>query len=538
VVKAFARLRGAGRLQQYAIPLLLVLMVAAWIRLTNLVPVRRGLLALQDYDEAVWDSTAQLWLQGYLPYRDFFATLPPVGIYLLAGVLRLVFEPWGSGLGLMTTRYASVLYGLLTIALVYLLGLRLSGQAAGVIAAGLLAVDGMVAGIDRLAMLEPPLNLFSVLAMLAYVPPSGPLRDRRPRHWQLALAGSLAAVAALAKTPGVVVVLALITVSLLRAQLREAITIAVGFALAWLVLSAYFLVRCPNDYLRQVYLFQLIRPPDGVVSRLARLLLIWNYDQTWFTLRLGILGGLCIGLLTVWRRDARPWWAIIAWAGFSLLLIVANSSYYPQYYVQWAVPLCLLGGGLLDSRMGLLWPPWARPRGIGPGMMLLLGIVFVGILGGHAVRQYQSIMHTVEHTDSTYARVAQYIQESSSPDAQVLVFEPNYTLLSSRTPAGARQGRFLVDSYGEMLYVNLGLEGRSLGDLAEAALAGHKPDLQPTFWHLPAQEHVLAAFSRADYVVIDGRARYQLHPQTLSVMQSRSTEVFAFGVASVWKRER
>ncbi len=538
MLKAFARLRGARRLQQYAALLLLVLTVAAWIRLSNLVPVQRGLLSLQDYDEAVWDSTAQLWLQGYLPYRDFFATLPPVGIYLLAGVLRLFSEPWGTGLGLMATRYASVLHGLLTIALVYWLGHKLSGQAAGVTAAGLLAVDGMVAGMDRLAMLEPPLNLFSALAILAYLPTFEPLPDGRSRHRHLALAGSLAALAALAKTPGVVVVLALITVSLLRFRLREAITIATSFALAWVVLSAYFLVRCPSDFLKQVYLFQLVRPPDGVVNRLARLHQIWSYDQAWFTLRLGVVGGLCVSLLTIWRREARPWWVIIAWAGFSLLLIVANSSYYPQYYVQWAVPLCLLGGGLLDGRLGLIWPRWAHFRGFGSGVILLLGIVSVGMLGGRIVRQYRGILRMVDHTDSTYVQVAQYIQANSSPDAQVLVFEPNYTFLSSRAPAGARQGRFLVDSYGEMLYVNMGLEGRSLGELAGAALAGQKPDLQTTFWRLPAQEYVLAAFERADYVVIDGRARYQLQPQTLSVIQSGSTEVFNFGVASVWKRER
>jgi hypothetical protein len=228
----------------------------------------------------------------------------------------------------------------------------------------------------------------------------------------------------------------------------------------------------------------------------------------------------------------------LAWAGYSLLLIVANSSYYPQYYVQWAVPLCLLGGGLLDGRMGLIWRRSGHFPGFSPGVFLLLAVVSVGVLGGHVARQYQGIIHLVEHADSTYAHVAEYIQESSAPDAQVLVFEPNYTFLSSRAPAGAQQGRFLVDSYGEMLYVNLGLEGRSLGDLAAAALAGQKPVLQPTFWRLPAQEHVLAAFEQADYVVIDGRARYQLQPQTLSVIQGRSTEVFAFGVASVWKRER
>ena len=97
--------------------LLAILALAAFLRLYNLIPVERGLRALQDYDEAVWDGSAQLLLQGYLPYRDFFATLPPMGIYMLAAVLRLVYVPWGSGLGLMATRYASVTYVLISVEL-------------------------------------------------------------------------------------------------------------------------------------------------------------------------------------------------------------------------------------------------------------------------------------------------------------------------------------------------------------------------------------------------------------------------------------
>jgi len=104
-------LQGSERLSASFLILILIMALAVYLRLYNLLPVERGLQFLQDYDEAVWDSTAQLMLQGYLPYRDFFATLPPVGIYLLAGVLRLVNVPWGNGVGFMATRYASVIYG-------------------------------------------------------------------------------------------------------------------------------------------------------------------------------------------------------------------------------------------------------------------------------------------------------------------------------------------------------------------------------------------------------------------------------------------
>ena len=519
---------------------LLIIVLAAYLRLHNLVPVQRGLLWLQDYDEAVWDSTAQLLLQGYMPYRDFFATLPPAGIYLLAGVLRLVYVPWGSGVGLMATRYASVVYGLVSVVLAYLTGRKLAGQAAGLVAAGLLAVDGMVISMDRMAMLEPPLNLFSLAAVMVYLYVFDQTQDSTQGKRLAMLAGVLAALAALVKTQGMVMILALLTVSLLRRRLWEALNIVLGFGLAWLGLSAYFLLQCSEGFLRQVYFFQFLRPADGVVNRLSRLYDIWHYEQTWLTVRLGIVGGLLIGLQAIRHREARPWWIVLTWAGYTMALIIANSSYYPQYYVQLAVPLCLLGGGLLDARMwlGKLWhavPGWIPKLTL--GNVALIAILGLGIVSGQLPRQPRGIAKMLGQMDATYINLADYIRQHSAQDARVLVFEPNYTFLASRPPAGAQPGRFIVDSYGEMLYLNLGIQDKSLLSLTKAVLTGKKYKLQPMFWDKPAQVHTLAAFERAEYVVIDGRARYQLEPQTLAAMQARSTEVFASGVASLRKRD-
>jgi len=513
--------------------LLLIAALAACLRLYNLLPVERGLQFLQDYDEAVWDTTAQLMLQGRLPYRDFFATLPPVGIYLMAGVLRLVNVPWGSGAGLMATRYASVVYGLVTVAAVYLAARRLAGRRAGLVAAGLLAVDGMVIGMDRRAMLEPPLNLFSILAVLAYLLVFERTHDDAQGQRLAVLAGFLSALAALAKTPGLVVVFALLTVSLVRRRLREAAIISVSFGLSCMAVSAYFLLQCPGDFLKQVYFFQLLRPADGIVSRTVRLYGIWHYAQAWLTVRTGLMGALFLGLLAIRRREARPWLVVLVWMGYTLALIIVNGSYWPQYYVQLAVPLSLLGGGLLDAR---IWPIRWRARGLTLGALALLAVLLTGLLRGQIVNQYADTVRALEHTSPSYTEVADYLSRNSSPEARVLVFEPNYTFLSSRPPAGPRPGHFLVDSYGGMLYVNLDIQGRSLFELMRAVVTGKRDELQRTFWRGPAQEQVLAAFDRAEYVIVDGRARYQLEPQTLATIKARSTEVFAAGVASLRRR--
>ena len=557
--------------------LALILVLAACLRLYGLLPVQRGLRAAQDYDEGVWASTAQLMLQGHLPYRDFFATLPPMGIYLLAAELRLVYVPWGSGSGLMTTRYASVLYGLVTVVVVYWLGRRLAGRGAGLLAAGLLAVDGMVIGMDRMAMLEPPLNLFSVLALWAYLNAF----DREPDETKglAVLAGVLAAVASLVKTPGMVVILALVSVSLLRRRWREALVLTASFAAFWLALSAYFLLQCPGEFLKQVYLFQFLRPADGVVSRLSRVYDVWHYGQAWLSVRLGIAGALLVasryaqdcasryaqdgasrdaqdcasryaqdyGWLALRRREARPWLVVVAWAGYTGLLIMANGSYYPQYYVQLAVPLCVLGGGLLDAR---LWPGerqregnsrrrWPMPCLVDRtrlGSAVLALVLMAGLVSGQLLQQPAQIAALLGQTNSTYVDVADQIWRNSAADARVLVFEPNYTFLSSRPPAGTQAGRFLVDSYGEMLYVNLGIAEKPVLELARSVLTAKKGQLQATFWGASAQQQALTAFEQAAFVVVDGRARYQLQPQTLATIQARSEEVFASGVASLRQR--
>jgi 4-amino-4-deoxy-L-arabinose transferase-like glycosyltransferase len=527
---------GFGRLATLAL-LIAILGLAAFLRLDNLIPVDKGLLALQDYDEGVWDTTAQLWLQGHLPYRDFFATLPPVGIYLLAAVLRLVYVPWGSGVGLMATRYASVLYGLLTVALIYKIGNKLSGRPAGLLTAGLLAVDGMVLGMDRLAMLEPPLNLCSALAVLVYLSAFERRVEDRTGQWRVAAAGIFAAMASLAKTPGLVVILALVTVSLLRRRWREAATVIAGFALAWLILCAYFLVQCPDSFLKQVYFFQLLRPADGVTGRLSRLFEMWHYARSWSTVRLGLVGALCAGLLVVWRQEAKLWMVVLSWAGWSWLLIMANSSYYPQYYTQLAVPLCVLAGSLLDGGLNAL-SARAATHNQHLGLLALIVILAAGVLAGKATLQYREIARLVEYSDSTYAAVAGYLREHSPPETTVLAFEPNYALLASRPVAGPSIGEFLVDSYGGMLYINLGIEHQSLWYLAKQVLTGQKEELQSTFWRQPAQQQVLAAFERADYVVVDGRARYQVEPKTLEMIMDRSAQRFDIGVASLRVREQ
>jgi len=149
--------------------LLVILAGATYVRLWQLTPTEQGIDYAPDTDEGDYAFSAQLMLQGELPYRDFFATLPPAGLYLFVAVLGLFYQVWGSLEGFMALRYASALYGVATVLVAYFIGRRLGGRPAGLLAAAVLAIDGIVIFQDRRAMLEAPMNLLSALAVLAYL---------------------------------------------------------------------------------------------------------------------------------------------------------------------------------------------------------------------------------------------------------------------------------------------------------------------------------------------------------------------------------
>ncbi len=519
-----------------ALVLGLVVVLAGYLRLRGLVPMNVGLLYPQDYDEAVWGTTAQLMLQGYLPYRDFFATLPPLGIYLFAVALRVVYVPWGSGIGFMAMRYASVLSGLLSLGAIYRVGRKLAGRWTGIAAAAILALDGMAVAMDRRVMLEPSLNLFSILAVGTYLHVAE-ATDRRVCRRGIALAaGALSAMAALAKTPGMVVILALLTVSLLRRRWTEAILLVIGFGVSWLVICAPFLLRCPGDLLRQAYFFQLLRPPDGMLRRTTRLLDIWRNDRAWLTVRMGALGTAWTLAWVGLRRRTHLWWAILAWLGYAVALLLVNGSYWSQYYVQLVPPLSLLAGSLIGA-------PEVHPRGsrrwaTALGLVAASLVLGVGLVGGGAIAQTRATLKEIGQKSTAYTEIAEYLAQNTEPDTSILTFEPNYTFLSSRRLVGSAPGRWLVDSYGEMLYLNLGIGNMSVQELTAAVATGKRSSLQETFWRAPAQRQIEMAFERAEYVIVDGRARYQVQPPLLSRLEARSVEVLAAGVASLRAVER
>ncbi len=525
--------------------LVLILLLALGLRLYRLVPIQTGLLYAQDADEGVHATVAQLTLQGYMPYRDFFTVIPPVSIYLFMLVLRIFYHPWGSPLGLMAMRYFSVAYGMATVFLVYQVGKRIGGRWSGLLAAVLVAIDGIVVAQDRRAMLEAPANLLSILAIyccmqalaLPTVQRARAKADRGP--WVVG-AGVFCSLALLTKGTALVLPAIILPALLLRRRWREALICAVAFAVSYVLLALPFLIADPVAYVKENYFFHMLRPWGGTVNPLTRLIEIWNYPWSWTTTRLA-LAGVLLGVLAMRKaRHLDLWLVVCAWAGLLSLLLLTSRTYWATYFSQLAIPLAILGGSLL--REDLEWTRLApldhwlttplRWKALQTGA--LLAILLLG--WSHLTLQCRTTRTALEQVKPTYTEMTSYIDQHLAPGVPILVFEPNYTFLSSHPPAGAREGSFFVDSYGEMLYRNLGIPDASVSDLFAMWRHQGRSGTQEVFHGQPAQREVLAAFSRVSYIVLDGRGQKQLTPETSDYIRSHSRELQSAYAAELRER--
>ncbi len=184
------------------------------------------------WDEYYYARDACLEVKGPSPVcsraHDQSTVHPPLGKRLIAlGIRTFGFTPFG-------WRIAAWAAGTLTVALLYLLALRLFGSAAwATLAAFLLAIDPLHFVHSRIAMLDVFVTLFVVAAALFAVLDRDRGGEGVVRPW-LALCGVSVGLAVASKWSGVLIVLALLPLLVAWAppgrRLREALTAA-----AWLV---------------------------------------------------------------------------------------------------------------------------------------------------------------------------------------------------------------------------------------------------------------------------------------------------------------
>ncbi len=531
--------------------LLLILLIALHLRTQGMFPISDALLYDNDYDEGVNIAAGQLLLQGYVPYRDYFYVHPPLAVLIFAGVARIHFVPWGDATTFVYERYAAITCGLLTVLGVFVLTRQLGGTLSGLVAAGLLAVDGLVVEIDRRAMLEPYVNALSLLAILCYL---GALRRERSRTAWLIMAGAVGAAVALVKTPGVLVLATLLTYAgarvlvawlqtrvlhdslssgdSVRARFLELAKLLAGAALVAVLVLGYFLLTNPISFIKQVYVFQLLRPADGPASVAERVSEILGYDTSHLTL---YLAGLGLGLLILrgmLRRRWGQWGLILLWTAAIVVLLAWSRTYYAHYFLQLAEPLSILGGGLVSREQVDAIPASVQIRSSGTYRAVLAAQVAFCLFAvttnwGPAQTQYAAAEAVSTFQTTLLRDISRVLATRTSPSGSIIVFHPASALAASRKMVGPGEGQFMIDSYGYMQYITLGLEEEWAPDSSSQGLMDllHGED---------AQARVEEIAGRADYILFEHRAGWQLNPETIDAMTRGYHLIYTKGKVSLF----
>ncbi len=163
----FAPKRSPSRLLTFRVGLLLILLLAAGLRLYQLGVYPQ----IFDQDEQVMGYDAwSLWQTGHdhhgalLPvfFQTFDDYVPPVSNYITAPFVGIL------GLDQATTRLPMALMGIATVGLVALLGRRWFGAPAGLAAALFLAIDPWHVNYSRIAFPSDAIPFFTTLALYTF----------------------------------------------------------------------------------------------------------------------------------------------------------------------------------------------------------------------------------------------------------------------------------------------------------------------------------------------------------------------------------
>jgi MFS family permease len=547
--------------------LLLIVLFAAWVRGSTIWPESVGLDEAPYDDEGVYATAAQLVRQGKHPYRDFVYAHPPLGPALLAPATDYHFTAWGSPTTFMLLRYASVAYGALTVGLVFLIGWRLWGIAGGIFGALLLAVDPLSVWAGRHVMLEGPLFFLIALAVLAYVLAR---EEQHPPPALLLFAGFFAAAAGGVKLQGLIILLAMVVDLLIRRRGLLLANLLVGSFIFWLPLWGYLVWLEQGDPLGQFVFLQLLRPGDGLVGQIERLDALWAGG--WLLLLIAALAlaalpglllrpanparrrrprrisearGLNLPRLSLadgtvietpgahrsgYRRavdaigatsrsepehPSRGWTLLFPWLLFAVAMLATSRAFYAHYGAHLSLPLAILAGALPLVVARALNSTWGgKLAGVG------LTAAFCALVIWLAPHTWDAA--SASKTDRLYTIVGRYANDAVGPDAGMLALDAQFSFRAARRPAREDHDRFVVDSYGMLLYHGLGIENMSLWDRLRRTFTsspGHDPYV--VMWRPAAQDQLRASIERSDLVIIDKISDGRLTDETRRWLATR-----------------
>lgn len=537
-----------------AVPLVLAL--AALARLVQLDVTR---LAGASYDEAVYATSARLFLHGIVPYRDYFFGHPPVGAFVYSPAMLLDSTAWGGPASFAAARQLSLDYGLISVVLVFAIGYRLAGLWGATAASIVWSLDPRAIvssthiGLDG-AMVT--LSFGAILAYLAVHPALAPHASPRRQMIGLALAGGLAALSALTKAVGVTLLIAVV-VDLAWQRLRPGAeprrrfarqfgSVLLGAGAVSSIALLPFVLAAPGELLRHAVFFQLLRPREPY-TLMERIWTLAERPEHWPILVVAALGLAVLiisialpGTFQVKRRErdgyrfTRPvmagWSLVLIWAVTNALVFASTPRVEDHYRLHLLAALTLIAAGV-----GLI-PMWLESapslaaqlrRWEVPALILVLGAIV-------AQQAPSWIRHTAGSGVTTYGRLSNYINQTVPSEARLLVLDARVTFIAGREPNRGASG-YLVDPYGHLAYLGLELDERGPAEMVLAVVRREANYWSRMVKSRSSQVDLLARFAETDVVVVHKNELYRFGPagDDLDVVATEITRVGEYLVYAI-----
>ncbi len=505
----------------------LILALAAVLRIGDARNIGTTDLVRTDYDEGVHSTAALLMTQGKSIYQDFFLTQPPVGPFLWSIPLRLNGTEWGGLMDFLRLRLFTSLIALVTIALVYLTGRKLGGKwagpIAGIIAAFVLAVDGGAVRTEQQIMLEPLINVFTAAAIFAFVQitPARYGKGRRWMFWPVA-AGLLAGLAISVKIPALAVVLGLGLTLVAWRYWRSLGLYAAGVVSGYLIASAGFLISSGSAFIKEAYLYQLLRPFNNIATTgqfesettLTAFEYLARTPYLGFTLLMAALGLTAIVLRWAAKSGGENWLPVTLVAVVTMLLYTGKAGFFPHYYDHMALPLALMAGGVVNFRL---------PRKVSGQMR--------AAIGGALALALAFLLWPAVHFSLSDPSLPQWSMERAvdatfnnlnlSDNGKLMTWDARFSFIMGQPLAVDSQNQYVVDSAAYVEYLGLGLKNQNLTAAATKALFNKNTGDMRQLRYIPlVQNDLYGAVQKSDFVLMEARAASQLTDQTVANLKS------------------
>ena len=329
-------------------------------------PTARGL----DGDESIYLTAGLALGRGALPYRDVTVAQPPGLFILLAPLGRLT-----SVLDALTfARVASAIAGAAAAYLIGRIALRQYAPAATCAAMVIAATLPTVAVAERSVLIEPWLNLLTLLAAACWLArPDATSSDRR-NEW----AAGVALGAALACKFWALGLLVPMIATRGDRSWRDLARVLAGAAATGALITGAFIAASPSGFAQQTIGYQSGRT-DGtaVADRLGGVLGLGWGQLAWREAAPTIVAVLAVVVLVTRRRSDPVLRFGVVWYLTSVVAFLIGPYFGYHYTAALGPAVGLMAAGVLAEVFALVAEPAVRARLVGAVVLALLGLAVV-----------------------------------------------------------------------------------------------------------------------------------------------------------------